>query len=79
MTAINHVSNFSIRNQMIKDECCYSQIDAMTPENTAGKLLTITPDNIVTQSSDFIENKCYVADRLSFLDQLDRKDPSWRE
>ena len=55
----------------------------MAAANSAGTPLTIPSEEVVThavaQSRGFVEHPRYVADWPSFLDQLDREDPSWRE
>ena len=65
------------------DKCCRSQVAAMAAANSAGTPLTIPSEEVVThavaQSRGFVEHPRYVADWPSFLDQLDREDPSWRE
>ena len=65
------------------DKCCRSQVAAMSAANSAGTPLTIPSEEVVThavaQSRGFVEHPRYVADWPSFLDQLDREDPSWRE
>ena len=76
---MNPVSKFSAKDHAIEDECCRSQVDAITAANAEVTPLTAPSDDVVTQSRDFIEYQHYVADWLSFPDQLDRKDPSWRE
>lgn len=64
------------------DKCCRAQVEAMAAAKAAGMPLTIpTPDVIehaVTQSRSFIGHPRFVADWPSFLDQLDREDPSFR-
>ena len=76
---MNPVSKVSAQDQVIEDECYRPQVDAITVINAAGTPLTVPPDDVVTQSRDFIEYQRYVTDWLSFPDQLDRKDPGWRE
>ena len=65
------------------DKCCRSQVAAMAAANATGTSLTIPADDVVAhavaQSRGFVEHPRYVADWPSFLDQLDREDPTWRE
>lgn len=65
------------------DKCCRSQVNAMAAANAAGQALTIPAPNVVdhavAQSRSFIGHPRFVADWPSFLDQLDREDPSYRD
>ena len=65
------------------DKCCRSQVAVMAAAYAAGTPLTVPSDDVVShavaQSRGFVEHPRYVADWPSFLDQLDRKYPSWRE
>ncbi len=64
------------------DKCCRSQIDAMAAVNGSGRSLTLPTnpviDHAVGQSRAFIQHARFVADWPSYLDQLDREDPSYR-
>ncbi len=64
------------------DKCCRSQIAAMAAANAAKKPLTIPAktviDHAVMQSRAFVNHPRFVADWPSFLDQIDREDPSYR-
>jgi len=65
------------------DKCCRSQVGAMAAANAAGKSLTIPApdviDHAVAQSRLFVDHPRFVADWPSFLEQLDREDPSYRD
>lgn len=64
------------------DKCCRAQVKALAAARAAGKLLTVPAqgviDHAVAQSRSFIGHPRFVADWPSFLDQLDREDPSFR-
>jgi ribulose-5-phosphate 4-epimerase/fuculose-1-phosphate aldolase len=64
------------------NKCCRSQIDAMAAVNGSGRPLTLPAkaviDHAVCQSRAFIAHARFVADWPSYLDQLDREDPSYR-
>lgn len=65
------------------DKCCRSQIEAMAAAKTTGVPLTIPAqdviDHAVTQSRSFRDHPRFVADWPSFLDQLDKEDPTYRD
>ena len=64
------------------DKCCRSQVQAMAAANAAGRPLKLPSqpviDHAVGQSLSFVAHPRFTADWPSFLDQLDREDPSWR-
>ena len=65
------------------NKCCRSQIDAMAAAKASGTPLTIPSaavvDHAVMQSRAFVAHPRFIADWPSFLDQLDREDPSYRD
>lgn len=65
------------------DKCCRSQVEAMAVANATGKPLTVPAEAViehaVIQSRGFISHPRFVADWQSFLNQLDREDPLYRD
>lgn len=65
------------------DKCCRAQVKAMAAAHAAGEVLTIPSSEVVAQacvqSHGFVAHPCFVADWSSFLDQLEREDPSFRD
>lgn len=65
------------------DKCCWSQIEAMAVANATGNPLTVPADDViehaVVQSRSFIGHPRFVADWPSFLEQLEREDPAYRD